>query len=157
MAIFHLTAKWHTRKKNKKLRALRAYAYRAGARVFDPLNNRVYNSTNKTEVAYSETVAPPNAPAWMRDPLALWENIERRETRKDAVLFAEWAGAVPNQLDLDACIAIASAFVNDLVGEGMVVSWALHDKPGNRHFHAMATTRNIEGDQFGAKNNRWRP
>ena len=47
MAIFHLTAKWHTRKKNKKLRALRAYAYRAGARVFDPLNNRVYNSTNK--------------------------------------------------------------------------------------------------------------
>lgn len=40
MAIFHLTAKWHTRKKNKKLRALRAYAYRAGARVFDPLNNR---------------------------------------------------------------------------------------------------------------------
>ena len=156
MAIFHLTAKWHTRKKNKKLRALRAYAYRAGARVFDPLNNRVYNSTNKTEVVHSETVAPPNAPAWMRDPLALWENIERRETRKDSVLFAEWEGAVPNQLDLDACIAIASAFVNDLVGEGMVVSWALHDKRGNRHFHAMATTRNIEGDQFGAKNNRWR-
>lgn len=156
MAIFHLTAKWHTRKKNKKLRALRAYAYRAGARVFDPLNNRVYNSTNKKEVVHSETLAPPNAPAWMRDPLALWEKIEQRETRKDAVLFAEWEGALPNELNLDACIAIASAFVSDLVVEGMVVTWALHDKPGNRHFHVMASTRNIEGDHFGAKNNRWR-
>lgn len=156
MAIYHLTAKWHTRKKNKKLRALRAYAYRAGTRVFDPLNNRVYNSTNKTEVVYSATLAPPNAPAWMLDPLALWEKIEQRETRKDAVIFAEWEGALPNELDIEACKAIASAFVGDLVKEGMVVTWALHDKPGNRHFHAMATTRNIEGDHFGYKNNRWR-
>ena len=156
MAIYHLTAKWHTRKKNKKLRALRAYAYRAGARVFDPLNNRVYNSTNKKEVVHCETFGPPNAAAWMLDPLALWGHIEQRETRRDSVLFAEWEGALPNELDIDECKAIASAFVGDLVKEGMVITWALHDKPGNRHFHAMATTRNIEGDHFGYKNNRWR-
>ena len=156
MAIYHLTAKWHTRKKNKKLRALRAYAYRAGARVFDPLNNRVYNSTNKKEVVHCDTLGPPNAAAWMLDPLALWGHIEKRETRKDAVLFAEWEGALPNELGIDECKAIASAFVGDLVREGMVITWALHDKPGNRHFHAMATTRNIEGDHFGYKNNRWR-
>ena len=156
MAIYHLTAKWHTRKKNKKLRALRAYAYRAGARVFDPLNNRVYNSTNKKEVVHCETLGPPNVAAWMLDPLALWSHIEQRETRKDAVIFAEWDGALPNELNIDACKAIASAFVGDLVKEGMVITWALHDKPGNRHFHAMATTRNIEGDHFGYKNNRWR-
>ena len=156
MAIYHLTAKWHTRKKNKKLRALRAYAYRAGARVFDPLNNRVYNSTNKKEVVHCETLGPPNAAAWMLDPLALWGHIEQRETRRDSVLFAEWEGALPNELDIEACKAIASAFVGDLVKEGMVITWALHDKRGNRHFHAMATTRNIEGDHFGYKNNRWR-
>lgn len=156
MAIYHLTAKWHTRKKDKKLRALRAYAYRAGARVFDPLKSRVYNSTNKKEVVHCETLGPPNAAAWMLDPLALWGHIEQRETRKDAVIFAEWEGALPNELNIDACKAIASAFVGDLVKEGMVITWALHDKPGNRHFHAMATTRNIEGDHFGYKNHRWR-
>ena len=156
MAIYHLTAKWHTRKKNKKLRALRAYAYRAGARVFDPLNNRVYNSTNKKEVVHCETLGPPNAAAWMLDPLALWAHTEQRENRSDSVLFAEWEGALPNELDIDECKAIASAFVGDLVKEGMVITWALHDKRGNRHFHAMATTRNIEGDHFGYKNNRWR-
>lgn len=156
MAIYHLTAKWHTRKKNKKLRALRAYAYRAGARVFDPLNNRVYNSTNKKEVVHCDTLGPPNAAAWMLDPLALWAHTEQRENRSDSVLFAEWEGALPNELDIDECKAIASAFVGDLVKEGMVITWALHDKRGNRHFHAMATTRNIEGDHFGYKNNRWR-
>ena len=72
MTIYHLTAKWQARKKNKKLRALRAYAYRAGVRVFDPLNNRVYNSTNKKEVVHCETLGPPNIAAWMLDPLALW-------------------------------------------------------------------------------------
>ena len=157
MAIYHLTAKWHTRKKNSKLRALRAYAYRAGARVFDPLNNRVYNSTNKKEVVHCETVGPHNAAAWMLDPLALWGHIEQRENRKDSVLFSEWEGAVPNELSLDECKAIVSGFVTEfMLAEGQVVSWALHDKPGNRHFHAMCTTRDIEGDGFGNKNPRWR-
>ncbi|MBC7619893.1 MAG: MobA/MobL family protein [Candidatus Saccharibacteria bacterium] len=158
MAIYHLTAKWHTRKKNSKLRALRAYAYRAGARVFDPLNNRVYNSTNKKEVVHCETLGPPNAAAWMLDPLTLWAHVEQRESRRrDSVFFAEWEGAVPNELSLDECKAIVSGFVAEyMVAEGQVVSWALHDKPGNRHFHAMCTTRDIEGDGFGQKNNRWR-
>jgi hypothetical protein len=157
MAIYHLNAKWHTRKKNTKLRALRAYAYRAGARVFDPLNNRVYNSTNKKEVVHCETVGPTNAAAWMLDPLALWGHIEQRETRRDSVLFAEWEGALPNELGLDECKAIVTGFVTEfMLSEGQVVSWALHDKRGNRHFHAMCTTREIEGDGFGKKNNRWR-
>ena len=157
MAIYHLTAKWHTRKKDTKLRALRAYAYRAGARVFDPLNNRVYNSTNKKEVVHFETVGPPNAAAWMLDPLALWAHIEQRENRSDSVLFAEWEGALPNELGLDECKAIVSGFVSEfMLAEGQVTSWALHDKPGNRHFHAMCSTREIEGDGFGKKNNRWR-
>ena len=157
MAIYHLTAKWHTRKKNKKLRAVRAYAYRAGVRVVDPLNNCVHNFTNKKEVVFCETLLPPGAPEWMRDPIALWgKSIQQGERRKDSVLFAEWEGALPNELGVDACKAIASAFVGDLIAEGMVVSWALHEKRGNRHFHAMATTRNIEGDDFGAKNHRWR-
>lgn len=157
MAIYHLNAKWHTRKKNTKLRALRAYAYRAGARVFDPLNNRVYNSTNKKEVVHCETVGPPNAAAWMLDPLALWGHIEQRETRKDAVLFAEWEGALPNELGLDECKAIVSGFVTEfMLAEGQVVTWALHFKDGNQHFHAMCTTRDIEGNHFGQKNNRWR-
>lgn len=157
MAIYHLTAKWHTRKKNTKLRALRAYAYRAGARVFDPLNNRVYNSTNKKEVVHCETLGPPNAPAWMLDPLALWSHIEERENRSDAVLFAEWEGAVPNELSLDECKVIVSGFVAEyMVGEGQVVTCAMHDIPGNRHFHAMCTTRDIDGDGFGKKNHRWR-
>ena len=157
MAIYHLTAKWHTRKKDKNLRALRAYAYRAGIRVVDPLTNRVYNSTNKKEVAFCETLLPPGAPEWMLDPVKLWgQAVESGEGCKDSVLFAEWEGALPNELGMEACKAIASAFVSDLVAEGMVVSWALHFKKGNHHFHAMATTRNIEGDGFGLKNNRWR-
>ena len=125
--------------------------------MFDPLNNRIYNSTNKKEVVHCETVGPPNAAAWMLDPLALWAHTEQRENRKDSVLFSEWEGALPNELSLDECKVIVSGFVTEyMVGEGMVVSWALHDKKGNRHFHAMCTTRDIEGDGFGSKNNRWR-
>ena len=121
------------------------------------MNNRVYNSTNKKEVVHCETVGPPIAAAWMLDPLALWAHTEQREGRSDSVLFAEWEGALPNSLGLDECKAIVSGFVTEyMVAEGQVVTWALHDKPGNRHFHAMCTTRNIEGDGFGSKNNRWR-
>lgn len=109
-------------------------------------------------MVHCETVGPPNAAAWMLDPLSLWAHVEQRESRRrDSVFFAEWEGAVPNELSLDECKAIVSGFVAEyLVAEGQVVSWALHDKLGNRHFHAMCTTRNIEGDGFGSKNNRWR-
>lgn len=157
MAIYHLNAKWRTRKKTENLRALRAYAYRAGIRVVDPLTNRVHNFSNKKEVAFCETLLPPGAPEWMLDPIELWgKSVEQCEQRKDSVLFSDWEGALPNELDIDSCKSIASDFVSDLVAEGMVVSWALHFKKGNHHFHAMATTRNIEGDGFGLKNNRWR-
>lgn len=158
MAIYHLTAKWHTRSKNKKLRALRAYAYRAGARVVDPLNNRVYNSTNKKEVVFCETLLPPGAPEWMRDPIELWGRaVEGGERRRDSVIFTEWEGALPHDVGIEECKEIVRQFVSEcMVGEGQVVTWALHDKPGNRHFHVMATTREIVDGKFGPKQQKWR-
>jgi hypothetical protein len=160
MSIYHFTVKMHSRAKNKKLRALRAYAYRAGARVVDPITQAVYNSTSKRhEVIRCDTITPDIGPAWKDDPLELWHSVQQIEKRVDAGLFREFECALPKEVASaqhpEAWVALIEAFIREQLSPlGVLVSYAIHIKPGNRnpHVHMMCTTRTWGEAGFGAKN-----
>ena len=161
MSIYHLTFKSHSRGKNPKLIPLRAYAYRVGAMaqkpIVDPESGKSYNYRYKREACWAETTAPAGAPDWMRQGDTLWSKIFslERSARKDAVNFFELEGALPVECDIDTWIRIVRTYVaQELTARDVVVSAAIHNKPGNPHFHLMATTRHIdfEAGQFGPKN-----
>ena len=158
MSIYHFTVKMHSRAKNKKLRALRAYAYRSGTRVVDPITQRVYNSTSKRrEVIRCHTITPDFGPAWKDDPESLWEQVERIEKRVDAGLFREFEIALPKEIasaqQPEAWVALIDSFIRDqFTPLGVLVTYAIHDKPGNPHVHMMCTTRTWGEAGFGAKN-----
>ena len=161
MSIYHLKFKSHSLGKNPKLIPLRAYAYRVGAiaqrPIADPRTGKSYNYRYKREACWVETTAPAGAPDWMRDGVALWSHVTamERNARKDAVNFFELEGALPIECDIDTWIRIVRAYVaEELTARDAVVSAVIHNKPGNPHFHLMATTRHVdfEAGQFGPKN-----
>lgn len=161
MSIYHLKFKSHSLGKNPKLIPLRAYAYRVGAMaqrpIADPKSGKSYNYRYKREACWAETTAPAGAPDWMRDGVALWSHVTtmERNARKDAVNFFELEGALPIECDIETWIRIVRTYVaEELTARDVVVSAVIHNKPGNPHFHLMATTRQIdfEAGQFGRKN-----
>ena len=161
MSIYHLKFKSHSLGKNPKLIPLRAYAYRVGAiaqrPIADPRTGKSYNYRYKREACWVETTAPAGAADWMRDGVALWSHVTamERNARKDAVNFFELEGALPIECDIDTWIRIVRAYVaEELTARDAVVSAVIHNKPGNPHFHLMATTRHVdfEAGQFGPKN-----
>jgi hypothetical protein len=156
MAIYHLNAKVHSRGTDPKLHALRSYAYRSGTRIVDPITGRVYNYQSKqAEVVLTETLTPRHiiVPDWMRDGPKLWQRLMTIETavRKDAQIFRELEMALPVGLGLGLpeWTTLIRGFVNEqLTDAGMVCSFSVHHKSGNKHdnphVHIMATLRGIE-------------
>ena len=170
MAIYHLNAKVHSRGTDPKLHALRSYAYRSGTRIVDPLTGRVYNYQSKqAEVVLTETLTPRHiiVPDWMKAGPQLWQRVMTMETavRRDAQIFREIEMALPVELGLPEWTTLIRGFVHEQLTEaGMVCSFSIHNKGGNRnpHVHIMATLRGIEitgGDtdpiRFGHKNRDW--
>ena len=158
MSIYHLTVKMHSRAKNKKLHALRALAYRTGSRIVDPVTQHIYDSTSKSrEVIHNATITPGFGPAWKDNPQDLWQHVHQSEKRKDAAIFREFECALPKEIadgaSPEAWVRLIENFIRDqLTPHGALVTYAIHNKPGNPHVHMMCTTRHWTADGFGSKN-----
>lgn len=158
MSIYHLTVKMHSRAKNKKLHALRALAYRTGSRIVDPVTQQIYDSTSKSrEVIHNATITPGFGPAWKDNPQDLWQHVHQSEKRKDAAIFREFECALPKEIadgaSPEAWVRLIENFIRDqLTPHGVLVTYAIHNKPGNPHVHMMCTTRHWTADGFGPKN-----
>lgn len=155
MAIYHFSAQVIGRSAGRS--SVAAAAYRAGAKMVDERTGEIHDFTRKGRVFHDEIMAPPNVPAWMCDRSALWNHVEQIERRKDAQLCREFNVALPRELARAEQLSLARDFVQrELVDKGMVVQLNLHDLEGeNPHFHAMVTTRVIEGGGFGKKERDW--
>jgi len=155
MAIYHFSAQVIGRSSGRS--SVAAAAYRAGAKMVDERTGEIHDFTRKGRVFHDEIMTPPNAPAWMSDRSALWNHVEQIERRKDAQLCRELNVALPRELARAEQLSLARDFVQrELVDKGMVVQLNLHDLEGeNPHFHAMVTTRVIEGGGFGKKERDW--
>jgi len=159
MAIYRFSAAIISRAKGRS--SVAAAAYRSGAELVDERTGAVHDYTRKSDIQYSEIIAPEGAPDWSLDRAALWNAVETGERRKDAQLAREVQLTLPRELDADRQIALLRGFVRDeFVARGMVADFSLHDHTGSDgqpqpHAHVMLTMRSIDETGFGLKVREW--
>lgn len=159
MAIYHLRASMISRSTGRSATA--AAAYRAGERIEDHRTGLTFDYRARGGVDHVETLAPPNAPTWVQDRAALWNAVEKAETRKNSQVAREIRVALPAELDHAQRVQLVRDFCQrEFVDLGMVADIALH-APGsegderNHHAHIMLTTREIGPEGFTTKNRDW--
>lgn len=155
MAIFHLDVKNVSRSQGRS--AVGAAAYRAGERIVDERLGVAFDYSNKKGVAFSEIMAPENAPEWVKDRTQLWNAVEAAETRKDSRLAKEVLVALPNELSQEERVDLIKSYCQtQFVAKGMIADINIHeDNPENPHAHILLTTREITPAGFGLKNRDW--
>ena len=159
MAIYHLRATMISRSAGRSATA--AAAYRSAERIADHRTGLSFDYRARSGVEHVEILAPERSPEWVRDRAALWNAVERAETRKNSQVAREIRVALPAELDRNERIALVRDFCQrSFVDRGMVADIALH-APGregderNHHAHILLTTREIGPEGFGAKNRDW--
>ena len=156
MAIYHCTVKAHSRTASSANHAVRSAAYRAGTILIDEQSGTKYNYSRKSEVVHSEIMLPKGAPSSYKSRQTLWNEIEKKEIRKDAQLFREIEVALPIELTKDQMIDLIRDYVQaSAVKYGMAADFSIHFNDGNPHCHIMLTMRDLNDDGFGNKNREW--
>lgn len=152
MAIYHMSIKIGSRSGGRS--ACAAAAYRAGDKVHDEEQGRVYDYTAKRGVVHDEIMLPEHAPEAWRDRATLWNAVEERERNANSQLYREFEIALPRELTRGEQRDLVREWVqSELVSRGMCADFAIHDRgDGNPHAHIMATTRPIDArGKWGAK------
>src|SRR5271157_327360 len=166
MAIYHLSAKVIQRSHGRS--AIAAAAYRAAAALHDESLGRTFNYLAKSGLVHSEILLPEGAPARWLDRAALWNEVERVERRRDAVLAREIELALPRELSEREAIRLARDFAREqFVARGMVADLNVHwgrssDGEAQPHAHIMLSMRRVVPGQghpeeagFGLKERGW--
>ncbi len=112
-------------------------------------------------MVHSEILLPKGAPERWRDRTLLWNEVERIERRRDAVLTREIEIALPRELPQAEAIALVRDFVREqFVARGMVADLNVHwgiasDGEAQPHAHLLLTLRAAGEDGFGLKHRDW--
>ena len=135
-----------------------AAAYRAATRLVNERDGVVHDYTGKRGVSHAEIVLPKGADAaWARDRSLLWNEAERKETRKDARVAREVEVSLPHELSADARKELAQEFAQYIADRyGVAVDVAIHvphDEMDerNHHAHLLMTTRVVSAEGLGEK------
>ena len=136
--------------------AVAGAAYQSAEKLFSEYDGRTKNySYKQPELVFSELMLPANAPPEYSDRAALWNAVEKAETRFDAQLSRGIIAALPKELPFDQSIRMVKEYCREnFVSRGMCCDIAIHDPapPGhNPHVHIMLTMRGID------ENGKWLP
>jgi Ti-type conjugative transfer relaxase TraA len=162
MALYHCSVKIISRSDNKN--AVAAAAYRSASVLITSVLDKetgldveqAFNYSNKSNVIFSEIIAPIYAPAWVYDRERLWNEVEFIEKRKDSQLAREIELALPIELDQEQNIELLRKYVQEcFVDKGMIADVNVHWEDGNPHAHVMLTMRSINDKEFGEKVVSW--
>ncbi len=157
MAIFRLEAKIIKRSSGHS--AVAAAAYRTGTKIRDERTDKTHDySSRQKGIVESVILRPDKSPDWTAETASLWNEVERRERRKDSQLCREFILAVPREISPKEQMECAVGWAQkELVSKGMIAEISLHNPKGgkNPHVHILCTMRTIEGENFGNKIREW--
>jgi Ti-type conjugative transfer relaxase TraA len=159
VSIYHFSVKLISRSGGRS--AIAAAAYRSASELHDERLGQKHDYTDKTGVVHSEILLPDGAPARLLDRATLWNEVERKEVRKDAQLAREVEFAIPRELPRAEGIRLARDFVREqFVARGMVADLNVHwvygeDGEAKPHAHVMLATRTVGPEGFGPKAREW--
>ena len=152
MAIYHFSVKNVSRADGRS--AVAAAAYRSGEKLIDHRYGKEQDYTQKSGVEFTNIYAPENTNPELLDRNQLWNEVEKVERRKDALLAREFEIAFPQELTQSQRQAMLDDLCQDLVKRhGVVVDAAIHaphtdggSDDRNFHAHIMFTTRAIDAE-----------
>ncbi|WP_052213528.1 MobQ family relaxase [Belnapia sp. F-4-1] len=138
--------------------AVAAAAYRSGQAIEDERQGQTYDYRNKEAILHTEIVLPAGpVPAWAMDRNELWNQVEKAEKRKDAVVAREVEVMLPRELDLADQVKLVRRFIAEhFTAKGLVADFGIHrptasDGLPHPHCHIMITPRALGPDGFAAK------
>jgi len=158
MAIYHFSVKTISRSNGRSVVA--CAAYRSGEKLVCDFYGKEQDYTKKTGVEFTEIYAPENTNTELTNRQKLWNEVEKAERRKDALLAREFEIAFPRELNAEQRKNMLNELCQNLVKKyGVIVDAAIHaphtdsgSDERNHHAHIMFTTRSInEHGDFSAK------
>lgn len=155
MAIYHFSMKTISRSHGRSATA--AIAYRAGVKIVDERTGEVHDYRKKSGISGNGIVLPKNAPEWAKNREQLWNEVEKKETRKNSTVAREIIVALPTELDEKARFKMVHDFAERLVQRHQcAVDFAIHEpsKQGddrNHHAHILMSTRRLTAGGFTEK------
>ena len=158
MAIYHFSVKTISRGNGRS--AVACAAYRSGEKLVCNFYGKEQDYTKKTGVEFTEIYAPENTNTELLNRQTLWNQVEKAERRKDALLAREFEIAFPSELNAEQRKKMLNELCQNIVNKyGVLVDAAIHaphtdsgSDERNYHAHIMFTTRSInEHGCFSAK------
>ena len=158
MAIYHFSVKTISRSNGRS--AVACAAYRSGEKLVCDFYGKEQDYTKKTGVEFTEIYAPKNTNTKLLKRQTLWNEVEKAERRKDALLAREFEIAFPSELNAEQRKKMLNELCQNIVNKyGVLVDAAIHaphtdsgSDERNYHAHIMFTTRSInEHGDFSAK------
>src|SRR5690606_26063011 len=95
MAIYHFSVKTISRGNGRS--AVACAAYRSGEKLVCDFYGKEQDYTKKTGVEFTEIYAPKNTNTELLNRQTLWNQVEKAERRKDALLAREFEIAFPDR------------------------------------------------------------
>ena len=149
MAIYHFSVKTISRSNGRS--AVACAAYRSGEKLVCDFYGKEQDYTKKTGVEFTEIYAPKNTNTKLLKRQTLWNEVEKAERRKDALLAREFEIAFPSELNAEQRKNMLDELCQNLVKKhGVIVDAAIHaphtdsgSDERNYHAHIMFTTRSI--------------
>ena len=158
MAIYHFSVKTISIGNGRS--AVACAAYRSGEKLVCDFYGKEQDYTKKTGVEFTEIYAPKNTNTELLNRQTLWNQVEKAERRKDALLAREFEIAFPSELNAEQRKKMLNELCQNIVNKyGVLVDAAIHaphtdsgSDERNYHAHIMFTTRSInEHGDFSAK------
>lgn len=159
--LFHLSVKMVQRSKGRS--ATGAIAYRAGTDITDERTGLRFDYRKKRGVSHSAIILPSGAPDRFKDRSILWNEVEKRETRKNSAVAREFECALPYDLPRHVREQIGRDFAQFIVDRyNVAADINFHDphprivgedgqQSKNYHFHLLTSTREVTEDGFTDK------
>ena len=159
MAQYHAHLKSISRADGRS--ATGAIAYRAACKIVDDRTGLELDFTKKKGVEHTEIFFPPgeeNTRPDLHDTSALWNEVEKKETKSNAQVAREFEFSFPCELNAQQRQRMLDMFCGWLVkNHGVVAHGCIHAPHGkdaderNYHAHILFSTRRFENGQFTEK------
>jgi hypothetical protein len=138
VAIFHFSAKTVSRAEGRS--SVAAAAYRSGECLTDERTGEISDYRRKGGVVAGDVVLPGGETM----PRAqLWNAVESKHKRGDALVAREFELALPHELSDDQRASLVGVYARELADKyGVAVDWNIHSPDGeklNHHAHVMLT------------------
>ena len=139
--------------------AVAAAAYRARCSLKDEEQGRTFRY-KKGDLLHSEIILPKGAPEWAADRGRLWNEVQKKESRKNSQFCRSFDIALPAEFTLDKNVELIKKWIAANYGDrGLAADLCVHaphkrkDGTDNKNYHAhiLVALRKFSSGEWGEK------